>query len=115
MKMANKKQGKANDKKATSKATQKPKNGKPSFTDDQIIAALTAVGHPAVSREVSDKLGIADPDQGRSFVRSHMKALQKDGKVKFVKPTGKTKATWLYALPSWNDAQPGQKSEQTTA
>jgi len=68
------------------------------FTTEQILEATQSIGHPAVSREISDKLGIADPDQGRAYVRSRMTALLKDGKIKTSEPEGKSRATFLYSV-----------------
>jgi hypothetical protein len=74
-------------KESQSRKTAEPKEQKPktekktSFTDEQFIAALKEIGHPATSREISDKLGIKDPDVGRQLVRSRMKKLNKEGKV----------------------------------
>jgi dephospho-CoA kinase len=48
--------GKATVKKETIPATEKLK--KPMFTDEEFLEALKAVGHPASSREIVDKLGI---------------------------------------------------------
>jgi hypothetical protein len=66
------------------------------FTDEQVINAVKAVGHAATSREVSDKLGIVDADQGRAYVRARMNALIKDGKIKTSLPPEKSRATFLY-------------------
>jgi hypothetical protein len=68
------------------------------FTEEQIIEATRAVGHPAVSREISDKLGIKDADQGRAYVRSRMVALVKDEKIVTSKPEGKSRCTFLYSV-----------------
>jgi hypothetical protein len=68
------------------------------FTTEQIVDAVRAVGHPAVSREISDKLGIKDPDQGRAFVRTRMLALIKDAKIVTSEPEGKSRATFLYSV-----------------
>jgi hypothetical protein len=58
----------------------KAETKKPTFTDEQFLEALKAVGHPATSREVSDKLGF-DPDKGRAIVRRAMDKLIAEGKV----------------------------------
>jgi len=79
--------------KRETKAKEKPKTAepekpkvekKPSFTDEQFIEALRKTGKPASSREVSDVLGIADPEVGRQFVRSRMAKLIEEGKVEAV-------------------------------
>jgi hypothetical protein len=59
---------------------------------------LKAIGHQATSREVSDKLGIKDPDKGRGIVRKRMEKLIKARKVKSVEP-GDVYAKQLYVLP----------------
>jgi hypothetical protein len=66
------------------------------FTDEQMINAVKAIGHAATSREISDKLKIADPDQGRQFVRSRMAALIKDGKIKTSEPSANSHVKFLY-------------------
>jgi len=68
------------------------------FSEAQIIAAVKAVGHAASSREISDKLGIKDPEQGRGYVRSRMAALVKDKKIVTSKPEDKSRATFLYSV-----------------
>ena len=68
------------------------------FTEAQLIEAVKSVGHTASSREISDKLGIKDPDQGRAYVRSRMAALLKDGKIKTSEPEGKSRATFVYSI-----------------
>jgi len=68
------------------------------YTEDQLITAVKTVGHPASSREISDKLGIKDPDQGRAFVRSRMEALVKEKKIVTSKPDGKSLCTFLYSV-----------------
>jgi len=54
-------------------------------TDEEMLAALVAVykktGKPAISRQISDELGIEDPDFGRGAVRAAMKRLMAAGKV----------------------------------
>ena len=88
------------------KAQEKPKavktkpaqHGKLDFTTEQLIEAVKAVGHAASSREISDKLGIKDPDQGRAYVRTRMAALIKEGKVKGEAPPEKSRATFLYSV-----------------
>ena len=55
-------------------------NKKLDFTNEQLMDAVKAVGHAASSREISDKLGIKDHDQGRAYVRSRMAALMKERK-----------------------------------
>jgi len=79
----------------------KPKAPEPSkFSDEQFLAALKTIDHPASSREVSDKLGIADPDFGRQLVRNRMAQLIKQGKVIAQKPKEKAHgAKQLYRLP----------------
>lgn len=85
---------------ATTAKTATPKVERPKldFTTEQVLKAVKAVGHPAVSREISDKLQIADADQGRAFVRARMAALIKDGKIKTSEPEGKSRAHFLYSL-----------------
>lgn len=68
------------------------------FTEARIIEAVKAIGHPATSREISDKLGIADPDQGRGYVRSRMAALMKSKKIVTSKPEAKSRCTFLYRV-----------------
>jgi hypothetical protein len=68
------------------------------FTEEQIIEATRAVGHPAVSREISDKLGIKDADQGRAYVRSRMAALVKSKKIVTSETEGKRRWTFLYSV-----------------
>lgn len=68
------------------------------FTEAQLIEAVKGVGHPASSREVSDKLGIKDPDQGRAYIRSRMAALMKDKKILGVEPEDKSRCTFLYSV-----------------
>jgi len=87
--------------KAKPKATTpKAEQAKPAleFKEAQIIAAVKAIGHPASSREISDKLGIKDPEQGRGWVRSRMAQLVKDGKITTSKPDGKSRCTFLYSV-----------------
>lgn len=91
------------------KAQEKPKAQKPAtkaqatrgkldFTTEQLIETIKAVGHAASSREISDKLGIADPDQGRAYVRSRMAGLMKNKKVLAIEPDDKSRATFLYSV-----------------
>jgi hypothetical protein len=68
------------------------------FTTEQILEATRSVGHPAISREISDRLGIADADQGRSYVRARMVTLVKDGKIKTSEPEARSRATFLYSV-----------------
>jgi hypothetical protein len=85
---------------------EKPKAEKPKgerenlqFTEAQIIAAIKAIGHAATSREISDKLGIKDPDQGRGYIRTRMAALVKDKKIVTSKPNdAKSRCTFLYSV-----------------
>jgi hypothetical protein len=77
---------------------EKPKAPEPSkFSDEQFIAALKEIDHPATSREVSDKLGIANPEVGRQLVRSRMAKLAEEGKVK-VTEVEKGRAARLYSV-----------------
>jgi hypothetical protein len=76
-KQENKKTSKAE--KKAEKTAQMRKTRK--FSDEQLIQAVKDVGHPATSREISDKLGIADPDVGRALIRREMERLIKDGKI----------------------------------
>jgi len=68
------------------------------FTEQQIIDAVKSAGHPASSREISDKLGVKDADQGRAYVRSRMSALVKDKKIATNEPTEKSRCTFLYSV-----------------
>jgi hypothetical protein len=68
------------------------------FTEAQLIAAVKAIGHAASSREISDKLGIKDADQGRGFIRQRMSALVKDGKIVTSKPDKMSRCTFLYSV-----------------
>ena len=68
------------------------------FSEAQIIDAVKSVGHAASSREISDKLRIKDPEQGRGYVRSRMAALVKDKKIVTSKPEDKSRATFLYSI-----------------
>jgi len=69
------------------------------FSGAQIIEAVRAVGHPASSREISDKLGIKDPDQGRAYVRTQMAAFVKDKDIVTSKPKdAKSRCTFLYSV-----------------
>lgn len=64
----------------------KPTTEKPKApTDDEILKALSEIGKPAGSREISDKLGIKDPEKGRAYVRNAMNRLAEAGKVKVSK------------------------------
>jgi hypothetical protein len=77
---------------------EKPKaRGGLTFTDEQFIAVLRGIGKPATSREVSDKLGIGDPEVGRQMVRTRMAKLIAEKKVVAVKPE-KGRAKQLYKL-----------------
>jgi hypothetical protein len=94
------------------KGAQKPKVEKPKaeqpakpaarekleFTEAQLIAAVRAVGHAATSREISDQLKIADPDQGRGYIRTRMAALVKDKKIVTSKPDKQPRCTFLYSV-----------------
>lgn len=91
----------------TQKPTPKAEQAKPAeptareqleFTEAQIIAAVKSVGHAATSREISNALKIADPDQGRGWVRSRMAALVKDKKIVTSKPDDKSRAAFLYSI-----------------
>jgi len=69
------------------------------FTEAQLIAAVKAVGHAATSREISDKLGIKDADQGRGYVRTRMAALVKSEEIVTSKPAdAKSRCTFLYSV-----------------
>jgi hypothetical protein len=48
--------------------------------------------------EISDKLGIKDPDQGRAYVRSRMAALMKNKKILGIEPEGKSRCAFLYSV-----------------
>ncbi len=70
---------------------------KPMFSEEQFIAVLKTISHPATTGEVSDALGIKNPEVGKRFVRRMMHRLIEEGKVKKVIPkTGGAKQ--LYAL-----------------
>ena len=72
-----------------------PRN--PSFSEEQLIAALKAIGHPATSGEISDALGLQNPELGKIFVRHAMYRLIQKGKAKkTIAKTGGAKL--LYAL-----------------
>jgi hypothetical protein len=87
------------EKRKVTEKPEKPKTEKKStFTDEQFIETLKAIGKPASSREVSDKLGIADPDVGRAIVRREMEKLISEKKVEAVKSEKKTIGK-LYKLP----------------
>jgi len=85
------------------KAAEPPKPEKPKpakeklFTDEQFLEALKQIGHPASSREISDKLGIQDPEYGRALVRREMEWLASQGKVKITEAE-KGRAARLYSL-----------------
>jgi len=69
------------------------------FTEAQLIAAVKAIGHAATSREISDKLGIKDADQGRGYVRTRMAALVKSEEIVTSKPAdAKSRCTFLYSV-----------------
>jgi hypothetical protein len=69
------------------------------FTEAQLIAAVKAIGHEASSREISDKLGIKDADQGRGYVRTRMAALVKSKEIVTSKPNdAKSRCTFLYSI-----------------
>jgi hypothetical protein len=69
------------------------------FSEAQLVAAVKAVGHAASSREISDKLGIKDPDQGRGYIRTRMAALVKSKEIVTSKPNGaKSRCTFLYSV-----------------
>lgn len=51
-------------------------------TLDRILAILRGLGKPSTSREVSNVLGIKDPERGRAPVRRAMAQLAEQGKVK---------------------------------
>jgi len=55
---------KAETKPTTAEKTEKKKKSSKSakFSDEQFLAALKQINHPASRREVSDALGIKDPD-----------------------------------------------------
>jgi hypothetical protein len=76
----------------------KTQNAKLNFTSEQLIEAVKAVGHPASSREISDKLGIKNADQGRAYIRTKMATLKKEGKISYVKPVEKSRCNHLYAI-----------------
>lgn len=57
------------------------------FSEDQFIAALKTIGHPATTGEVSDALGLQNPELGRTMVRRVMNRLIEEGKIRKVRPT----------------------------
>ena len=80
-------------------ATAKTEREKLEFTEAQLIAAVKAIGHAATSREISDKLGIKDADQGRGYVRTCMAALVKSEEIVTSKPAdAKSRCTFLYSV-----------------
>jgi len=92
---------KTTSKTTTQKSNQKQtktQNAKLDFTTEQLIEAVKAVGHPASSREISDKLGIKNADQGRAYIRTKMASLKKEGKIIYVKPVEKSRCNHLYAV-----------------
>ena len=76
----------------------KTQNAKLNFSTEQLITAVQNVGHPASSREISDKLGIKDADQGRAYIRTKMATLKKESKIAYVKPAEKSRCNHLYAV-----------------
>lgn len=83
------------------KEIEKPKAAEPSkFSDEQFLAALKTIDHPATSREISDKMGIADPEVGRQMVRSRMAKLAEEGKVKISEAPKGTRAGKVYSIKS---------------
>jgi len=69
------------------------------FTEAQLIAAVKAIGHAASSREISDKLGIKDADQGRGYIRTRMLALVKSKEIVTSKPAdAKSRCTFMYSV-----------------
>jgi hypothetical protein len=76
----------------------KTQNEKLNFSTEQLITAVQSIGHPASSREISDKLGVKDPDQGRAYIRTKMASLKKEGKIAYVKPTEKSHCNHLYSI-----------------
>jgi hypothetical protein len=90
------------------KANEKPKTAEPEklkaekktvFTDEQFIEALKKIGHAATSREISDTMGIKDPDVGRQLVRSRMKKLNEAGKIYISEAPEGVRADKVYSLP----------------
>ena len=84
--------------KNAAKASEAAKEAPEAHAEYDFLAALKAIDHPASSREVSDKLGISDPDKGRGLVRREMEKLIADKKVATVEPEGKTRVSKLYKL-----------------
>jgi hypothetical protein len=92
--------------KGKSKAQEKPEavKAKPAqhkkfdFITEQLIEEVKAMEHPASSREISDKLGIKDHDQGRAYVRQRMVALMTDKKILGIEPDDKSRCTFLYSV-----------------
>lgn len=80
------------------KPSEKPQRATLKFTDEQLIEDLKAIGHLATSREISDKLGIADPDQGRAYVRREMARLMGEGKIKGKKQKEKAREKLVYSV-----------------
>jgi hypothetical protein len=79
------------------KEQKRSKTEKVTFTDEQFIEALKKIGHAATSREISDALGIENPDFGRQLVRTRMEKLVEEGKVKITEAE-KGRAARLYSL-----------------
>jgi len=59
------------------------------------LAVLKRLGKPSTSREISDALGLEDPDKGRALVRRVMGVLAEQGKVKITKE----KREYKFSLP----------------
>lgn len=80
------------------KEPEKPKAPvrEPAIKDEQFLQALKEIGKPATSREISDKLGISDPDVGRQLVRSRMAKLAEEGKVVINEAPKGTRADKVY-------------------
>lgn len=75
-----------------------PEGEKLNFTEEQILNAVRSISHPASSREISDKLGITDPDHGRGYIRARMKALVEAKKIKATEPKEKSRCAFLYSI-----------------
>jgi Fe2+ or Zn2+ uptake regulation protein len=58
---------------------------KPTEKDlEGFLAVLKRLDKPATSREISDYIGIKNPENGRALVRRVMAKLTEEGKVKIV-------------------------------
>jgi len=63
------------------KAKKEEKSTFSETTLNRVLAIQKGLGKPSTSREVSDILGIKDPERGRTLVRRVMAKLAEQGKV----------------------------------